>query len=1116
MDDTMRVEYPSMLANLQPLQAVQVLSDRVKRISKLNVEIADWLQERRRVEEQYVQGLRKLTQFRVPNAQSELGTFQIQWDKIVQSSEGIAMSHHLFATKIEKDVETPLRTFHTKKEMQNIQTIQGNLHNMAKELDDAQKKSEALNKKAGKTSAAKMDQAASRLESATNQWESQAPFVFETLQALDETRLNQIRDVLTQYGTYEGEQVQQKQAEAESVLNSLLDYHTGNEIQAFMAKTTAGKAKVPTRTPLSTTRTSSSIGGANTSLAPPSINAPPPAPSPVAIDDARSSHSGHREEKGGENKLRSRIGTMLGRRRQSIHGGFGQLSPSKGPFGRGTKSSHGVSPRASSSNLAESNNKLPSLVERPNSPDEGLRLSETQEKSSHEGPNGFGGDGAMDTSSTDPTSTHVNGTGTKLSSDIADVPPPPGPPPSQKDPEKDAEGFSVPAASDDPISAAQREAAGTISEEGEPAFKLNIQKEPVADEDPEERQAALSNFTNSLSALGMPTRRAGTVRGRRDVRNTIYVPAPVSESSPLPALNFPSSSSKPNAVAALTSEASVAGTSDTQSIRSSNSLNSIVHFKHPDMHEPGLNSSIMETISATFEGGQMSSVKVNGEIAFSFNPTDPSGSQTHQAIRVNNFSALEVIGPNRIFVANHTPDQPDQFTLDLSHLRPNQATVGFSYRLHVEPASPPTDHVPILLNPLWKPQGDKLGLLLQYKLNPAFKLSNTITLHNVVFLATYEGKASGAQTKPSGTHLKEKHLVYWRLGDITLDASQDWHKIVCRIIGEAGVEPKPGTVEARWEFSPAGQLSDGITISRLEESKGKEVELSDDDPFADAGASDNGEGRWVDVPAVRRFSNEMAYTCFYTLAWLFSALVRCHIVISYPGWRGNNLIVNGSVEDTNGLGTGISSTGEVYPYGMQWIYPCGGMPITSNRTQWPVSGGAVAFQPGWFTGHEHALIYINVGFGAIPTNYSVPLLPPFEIIGPSNNPYPGTVCQPFIPIPSGYDVKPGDLATIQVIEAAVHGAGMYSCVDITFVEGLDAAHEMNETNCFNSTDISFAADGPPRTSTNATNTTGVTYSTVAPTQTVTAIVTAACGVVFGPSELGVITMVLIPLLYLLG
>lgn len=850
----MRVEYPAMLANLQPSQAVQVLNDRVKRISKLNIEIADWLQERRRVEEVYVQGLRKLTQFRVPNAQSELGTFQGQWDKIIQSAEGIAMSHHLFASKIEKDVETPLRTFHQKKEMQNMQTIQGNLQNMAKELDDAQKKSDALNKKAGKASAAKIDQAASRLEAATNQWESQAPFIFETLQALDETRLNQLRDVMTQYGTYEGEEAQSKQAEAEAVLNSLLDYHTGNEIQAFTAKTTAGKPKVQGRPP-NGARAPSSLGTASASLAPtasPSTPTPASAPAPMpqpptssssAMDDARSEHSTHEEEKkGSENKLRSRIGTMLGRRRQSVHGGFGQLSPAKGAFGRNAKSSHSnISPRASSSNLAD--NRLPSLAERPNSADEQYRLSETREKSSHE----QNGNGVV--SANDQALAQLNGTASR---DIDNVSPPPGPPPSQKEPEKDAEGFTVPSFSHDPISAAQREAAETIPEEGEPAFRLNIQKEPVADEDPEERQAALSKFSNSLSALGMPTKRAGTVRGRRDVRNTIYIPAPVSESSSLPTLNTASSLSRPSTVAALTSEPSAAGASDTQSIRSSNSLNSVVHFKHPDMHEPGLNSSVIETISATFEDGEVKTVKVSGEIAFAFNPTEAGHSQTHQSIRVNNFPALEVIGPNRIFVANHTPEQPDQFNLDLSHLRQSQATVGFSYRLHVDTASPPVDHVPFLLKPAWKPQGDKLGLLLQYKINPLFKHGGSMTLRNVVFLATYDGKASGAQTKPSGTHLKDKHLVYWRLGDLTLDASQDWQKIVCRIVGEAGVEPKPGIVEARWELTPEGQTTDAISISRLEESKGKEIELSDDDPFADAGAGDSSEGHWVEIPAIRR------------------------------------------------------------------------------------------------------------------------------------------------------------------------------------------------------------------------------------------------------------------------
>lgn len=164
--------------------------------------------------------------------------------------------------------------------------------------------------------------------------------------------------------------------------------------------------------------------------------------------------------------------------------------------------------------------------------------------------------------------------------------------------------------------------------------------------------------------------------------------------------------------------------------------------------------------------------------------------------------------------------------------------------------------MPILLHPIWKPQGDKLGLLLQYKLNPSFSFAandHPVHLHNLVIFATYEGRASGAQTKPAGTHLKDKHLVYWRLGDVTLSPDADWQKIVCRVIGDQGAEPKPGTVEARWEFIPRADFesSQAISISRLDEGKNKEAEIADDDPFADA-ASSAAEGKWVDVPTVRK------------------------------------------------------------------------------------------------------------------------------------------------------------------------------------------------------------------------------------------------------------------------
>ncbi|KAI0387906.1 Muniscin C-terminal mu homology domain-containing protein [Hypomontagnella monticulosa] len=847
MEDLSRAEYPAMLANLHPNQAVHALNDRVKRISKVNTEIADWLQERRKVEEQYVQGLKRLTQFRVPNAQSELGSFQAQWDKILQCADAVAMSHHIFATKIEREVETPLRSFHQKKEMINIQTIQGNLQNMAKELEEAQERSDKLSRKGGKASTQKVELAAGKLESATQQWESQAPFIFESLQALDESRMNQLRDCLTQYGTYEGEQTQSHQTEAESVLNSLLDYSTANEIQHFVAKTISGRPKIEKRTP--TSRQSSFHPNSSALMPPPSIHGP--------VADDRSDHSGSKEGYS-ENKLRSRIGTMLGRRRQSIHGGFGQLNPAKGPFGRNIKSSHGLSPRASSSNLGDSTNRLGSLVEDPDTNETPSRASETREKTSHDGTNGMGRSDSTDVAppaTSASQGSHVNGT--SGIPDVADVPPPPGPPPSQKEPEKDSEGYSVPAPSNDPISQAQREAA---AQEAEQLFKLNIQKEPVAEEDPEEKKAALSNVANSLSAMGAPARRAGTIRGRRDVRNTIYVPAPVSEGSTAEApTSFPPSlhtiPSRPAGVATLASEASIAGTSDTQSIRSGNSLSSIVHVKHPDMHEPGLNSSIMETVSATFENGEVRAVKVNGEIAFSYNPTDSSNLPGHLPIRINNFPALEVIGPNRIFVTNDTPTHPEQFTLDLSHL--HKTSIGFSYRLHMESEATSAQHVPVLINPIWKPQGDKLGLLLQYNLNPAFKFANagsSVQVHNLVLFATYEGKASGAQTKPSGTHLKDKHLVYWRLGDVTLSPDADWQKIVCRIIGDQGVEPKPGAVEARWEVTPPPGIVEGgntVSVSRLEEGKGKEVELSEDDPFADDTPAPE-EAKWVDVSAVRK------------------------------------------------------------------------------------------------------------------------------------------------------------------------------------------------------------------------------------------------------------------------
>ncbi|KUI55971.1 Cytoskeletal protein syp1 [Cytospora mali] len=892
MDEFQRSEYPAMLANLQPGQAVQTVNDRLKRIGKTNTEIADWLQERRRVEEQYVAGLKRLLLFKVPNASSELSIFQPSWDKILNSTDAIAASHHLFSQRVEKDVESPLRQFNSRKDVQNMQTMSSNLSSIAKELEDAQEKVDKLSKKGGKASALKVDTANARLESASSQWESQAPFILETLQALDEQRCNHLRDVLTQLQTHEVDQADRLRAAANDALTTILEADTSKEVDNFVAKVTGGRPKARTgtgngsgngtisRTPTAT-RQSTSVNTQPPSTADSTLAPPPPTASSYD-NDARSEHSVRSTEKS-ESKLRSRIGTVFGRRRSSVHAGFGQLSPGKGGSYSRTSSSHGrLSPHASSSNLAISTGKLDALAEDPDT-QKSSRSEDTEQASETNGTHaehssGFAPAGTM--------SAHLNG---MTAEEIFDTPPPPGPPPShlnkEGEPAKDNDGFTIPPAANDPISQAQREAANEAGgDEHEQLFRLNIQNSPIAEEDPDAAKAAQLSVANTL---GLPAKRAGTVRGRRDVRNTVYMPStiPLSASEPSaslspgePTQNLPPSpalhgtsssmSSKPSAIHTLASEASVTGTSDTQSVRSATSLGSMAHGKHPELTGPGLNSSIVESVSATFDEGALKSVKINGEIAFAYNG-DGMLSDSREIIRINDFPSLESIGPNRIFVSS-TPS-PEEFTLDISHIPSKTATPGFTYRVHAEEPSSAhlANHCPLLIKPSWKPMGDKLGLVLLYKLNPEFLGGDRpVSLKGFTLVATYEGaRASGVQTKPTGTHLKDKHLVYWRMGDVNLQPGEEWQKIICRVIGAENAEPKPGTIEARWEYMSSATVGEEgshfISISRRAENKGKgkaieeEDESDVDDPFADDSAAASPKAKdegftWREVPTVRK------------------------------------------------------------------------------------------------------------------------------------------------------------------------------------------------------------------------------------------------------------------------
>lgn len=182
-----------------------------------------------------------------------------------------------------------------------MHTMSSNLSTIAKELEDAREKSEKLSRKGGKASALKVDAATARLESASSQWESQAPFILETLQALDEQRCNHLRDVLTQLETHEVDQSDRLRAAANDALATILEADTAQEVENFVTRVTGGKPRVQTRPPAMSERTPT-VTRQSTST---NVQAPSTADSSLApptsfsqLEDNRSNHSLQEDKSG--------------------------------------------------------------------------------------------------------------------------------------------------------------------------------------------------------------------------------------------------------------------------------------------------------------------------------------------------------------------------------------------------------------------------------------------------------------------------------------------------------------------------------------------------------------------------------------------------------------------------------------------------------------------------------------------------------------------------------------------------------------------------------------------------------------------------------------------------
>lgn len=289
--------------------------------------------------------------------------------------------------------------------------------------------------------------------------------------------------------------------------------------------------------------------------------------------------------------------------------------------------------------------------------------------------------------------------------------------------------------------------------------------------------------------------------------------------------------------------------SDAQSIRSAHSMSSMTStaVTHPQMRQPGLNASIVETVSATFEKSEVVKAVVIGELALQHNPSETTSSSGSETIRLDNFPVLEKVAPNPSFISQ-IPSKSGEYSVNVSQV--SRPSVAFKYQVHLEDSSLAA-HAPVSITPSWRIQPTQSSVILTYAFNPAFSspAKRSVSLKNVViFVGIENAKALSCQSKPQGIFSKERSLIYWKLGDMTLDGyAEAPQKLLARFSTEG--EAKPGIVEMRWEISgdAATGLGSGLSLSQM-----GTKEEGGSDPFADESTWSSAAATWKEVPVHRK------------------------------------------------------------------------------------------------------------------------------------------------------------------------------------------------------------------------------------------------------------------------
>lgn len=812
-----RTQYTnSILPNYRPVDAAKVLKSRIVAAEHLNSEVAEWFRERARIEQTYAEELERLSRKTFSGLQNS-GLFEAIWTSILSSTRDNSKAANSFSHKIHHDVEQPLKQFLLQPQWEDMKTLHKELETLAHTFQSNDDKLRKKNKHPDDETRA--------------QWESQAPYLLEQTEVIDESRLGYLKNALTTFGTIEADYSDKSLKISEKVLNNVLSFEPLDDVAAFAAQVSKGEELQSMHHTFMTPHASNRAPSATESLR----------QSPTNNSDGFSdTHSaGYREESSSSSpfKIRSKVGSIF----------------------RSSKKK----------NKDKSGSQLPPIADTPSS------ANRTRYR-------------AGNNSTSTPTRTFSESAelpaptfSTGLVSQIGQKAKPP-PPPARK-----ANGFSnVP-----PVSASHREqnrfdssnspislsapprnygtdpeehnndghvdVPATVQEEAEyedkavKPFKIDIKPDTVVDASKDDDDVALSVIASTLRQRNTISSRSQ--RGRRDIQSTLFtnIPPTSAETGSLGQASLPSSpisrsgepiqtisevsetpsapvsapvpvtapvtngvppitqtiSTPPPAVISSPTPVAAPITSDSQSILSEKSNvpastapvstaiagATLVHPPLPTSQ--GLNASIVEVVSAVVKDGVVSRAQLVGEIALNYR-----GEKSEANIRVGNLKIFDYITANDAFV--HAIDSSKGlYKANLGSITNGPESIGFKFI-----SQNAEKFVPVDFSPIWRIEPNQSSLMLAYKVADSFLRESPVILHDLVISVPIEGgTAVSAFSKPHAVFNKAKQRIVWQFTQPVVVKAGFEERLLCRFSTEGPAREAAKGIEIKFRVVSEGK-----------------------------------------------------------------------------------------------------------------------------------------------------------------------------------------------------------------------------------------------------------------------------------------------------------------------